>query len=74
MPPNSVAIHEFSDSAPLAFKVNSPNVVYAEGEIRSQYVYQTSVVAKDPITSEVTVTPKETVYEFKTKTHVPRVG
>lgn len=74
MPPNSTAQPEASDSAPLAFKVNSPNVVYSEGEIHSQYAYQSSVVSKDPITSEVTVTPTETVYEFKTKTHVPRVG
>ena len=74
MPPNSATDSEASNFTPMAFKVNSPSVVYLDGEIRTEYVYQNSVVAKDSVTSVVTVTPTETVYEFKTKTQVPRVG
>jgi myo-inositol-1-phosphate synthase len=55
------------------FVVNSPNVVYSDGEIRSKYTYRTTVVT-DGENGTRTVTPTETVYDFKLDTKVPKVG
>ncbi|KAH6649913.1 Myo-inositol-1-phosphate synthase [Chaetomium tenue] len=55
------------------FIVNSPNVVYSDSEIRSKYTYRTTMVT-DGEDGTRTVTPKETVYDFKLDTKIPKVG
>ncbi|KAL2166603.1 hypothetical protein VTG60DRAFT_2472 [Thermothelomyces hinnuleus] len=55
------------------FIVNSPNVVYADNEIRSTYTYRTTEVTDREDGTRV-VTPKETVYDFKLDTRIPKVG
>ncbi|KAH6845139.1 hypothetical protein B0I37DRAFT_355639 [Chaetomium sp. MPI-CAGE-AT-0009] len=55
------------------FIVNSPNVVYSDNEIRSKYTYRTTMVT-DGEDGTRTVTPKETVYDFKLDTKIPKVG
>ncbi|KAL2264812.1 hypothetical protein VTJ83DRAFT_7322 [Remersonia thermophila] len=55
------------------FVVNSPNVVYADGEIRSTYTYRTTEVSEGEDGTRI-VTPKETVYDFKLDTKVPKLG
>ncbi|KAH6630922.1 hypothetical protein B0J18DRAFT_362380 [Chaetomium sp. MPI-SDFR-AT-0129] len=55
------------------FTVNSPNVVYSDNEIRSKYTYRTTEVSEGENGSRV-VTPKETVYDFKLDTKVPKIG
>jgi myo-inositol-1-phosphate synthase len=55
------------------FIVNSPNVVYSDTEIRSKYTYRTTMVT-DGEDGTRTVTPKETVYDFKLNTKIPKVG
>uniref|UniRef100_UPI003510D29C inositol-3-phosphate synthase n=1 Tax=Chaetomium thermophilum (strain DSM 1495 / CBS 144.50 / IMI 039719) TaxID=759272 RepID=UPI003510D29C len=55
------------------FKVNSPNVVYTDDEIRSKYVYRTTEVttAED---GSLIATPRETVYDFKVDRKLPKLG
>ncbi|KAL2137812.1 hypothetical protein VTI28DRAFT_8182 [Corynascus sepedonium] len=55
------------------FIVDSPNVVYTDSEIRSKYTYRTTTVTDREDGTRV-VTPKETVYDFKLETKVPKVG
>lgn len=55
------------------FVVNSPNVVYADSEIRSKYTYRTTTVEDGADGSRV-VTPRETVYDFKVDTKIPKLG
>jgi myo-inositol-1-phosphate synthase len=56
-----------------SFKVNSPNVTYADDHILSKYAYQ----AAPKVTmngDSITVEPNTVNYEFKTDTKVPRLG
>ncbi|MCJ1251080.1 Myo-inositol-1-phosphate synthase [Trapelia coarctata] len=55
------------------FRVNSPNVVYTDGEILSKYTYRTTSVARTE-GGKYVATPKETVYDFKVKRGVGKVG
>lgn len=55
------------------FTVDSPNVVYTDGEIKSKYVYRTTSVAKAD-DGKYVATPKETVYDFKVDRKVGKVG
>jgi myo-inositol-1-phosphate synthase len=50
------------------FIVNSPNVIYTESEIVSQYTYQTVIVERN------IVTPVTQNFIFKTARHVPKTG
>lgn len=62
-----------SAAARPKFIVNSPNVVYGDNEIRSTYTYRTTEVVDREDGTRV-VTPKETVYDFKLDTRIPKVG
>ncbi|KAK4153604.1 hypothetical protein C8A00DRAFT_33624 [Chaetomidium leptoderma] len=55
------------------FVVNSPNVVYSDADIRSKYTYRTTMVTDGENGTRV-VTPRETVYDFKVDTKVPKLG
>jgi len=55
-----------------SFKVNSPNVRYSDSNIESDYVYRTNDAQVE--NGEVIVTPKETLYTFKTDLRVPKLG
>jgi myo-inositol-1-phosphate synthase len=55
------------------FTVNSPNVVYTEGEIKSKYTYRTTSVTQN-VDGKYVATPKETLYEFKVSRVIPKVG
>lgn len=55
------------------FKVNSPNVKYTDAEIESKYIYRTTAISQDA-SGEMTVTPKETVYDFKVDRKIPKTG
>ncbi|KAK4241294.1 hypothetical protein C8A03DRAFT_12431 [Achaetomium macrosporum] len=55
------------------FKVNSPNVVYSDTEIRSKYTYRTTTVTVGE-NGTLEVTPQETVYDFKVDTRIPKLG
>lgn len=55
------------------FKVNSPNVVYTDNEIRSKYTYRTTLV-NETADGKFEATPKETVYDFKVDRKVPKTG
>eukprot|EP00123_Amoebidium_parasiticum_P001135 comp12169_c0_seq1/m.6927 comp12169_c0_seq1/g.6927 ORF comp12169_c0_seq1/g.6927 comp12169_c0_seq1/m.6927 type:complete len:510 (-) comp12169_c0_seq1:133-1662(-) len=57
----------------MTITVNSPNVVYTEEEIISQYDYQTTRIEKDA-TGGLKATPVSTKYTFKTNRHVPKFG
>ena len=56
----------------MAFTVNSPNVVYTDKYIESLFQYETSEVKQD--CGKIEVTPKRTVYTFKTERKVPKLG
>ncbi|KAL0461239.1 UNVERIFIED_CONTAM: Inositol-3-phosphate synthase [Sesamum latifolium] len=58
------------------FKVESPNVKYTEGEIHSVYNYETTELVHENRngTYQWIVKPKTVKYEFKTDTHVPKLG
>ncbi|OBZ84473.1 Inositol-3-phosphate synthase, partial [Choanephora cucurbitarum] len=77
-PPNADLSHSASSNAnhgvpsPL-FKVNSPNVQYTDEHIISKYVYQNTLVTRQP-DGTLIAEPTETVYEFKTERTVPKVG
>lgn len=55
------------------FTVNSPNVTYTEDEIRSTYTYRTTKVTKGA-NGKYVAEPVETVYDFKVKRQVPKIG
>lgn len=59
-----------------SFKVESPNVHYAENEIHSVYNYETTELVHENRkgTYQWIVKPKTVKYEFKTDTHVPKLG
>ncbi|KAK4122390.1 Myo-inositol-1-phosphate synthase [Parathielavia appendiculata] len=69
---NGAVAHNGSAFAPK-FVVNSPNVVYSDTEIRSKYTYRTAMVTEGENGTRV-VTPRETVYDFKVDTNVPKLG
>lgn len=56
-----------------SFKVSSPNVKYTEELIESKYAYETTKVVHDTKNS-YTAIPVETLYTFRTKRKVPRLG
>jgi len=56
------------------FQVDSPNVSYTDGEIRSKYTYRTTEVRKDAGSGKYSVSPKETAYEFKVDRKVGKTG
>ncbi|QCD98670.1 inositol-3-phosphate synthase-like [Vigna unguiculata] len=58
------------------FKVESPNVKYTETEIQSVYNYETTELVHENRngTYQWIVKPKSVKYEFKTNTHVPKLG
>jgi myo-inositol-1-phosphate synthase len=55
------------------FTVNSPNVVYTDGEIKSKYTYRTTSVEQNA-EGKYVATPKETIYDFKVDRKIPKVG
>lgn len=55
------------------FTVDSPSVVYTDGEIKSKYVYRTTSVSQAG-DGKYVATPKETVYDFKVDRKVGKVG
>lgn len=55
------------------FTVNSPNVVYTDDEIKSQYVYHTNEVTHTA-DNQFVVNPKATTYHFKVDRKVGKVG
>ncbi|RYR65972.1 hypothetical protein Ahy_A03g011898 isoform C [Arachis hypogaea] len=59
-----------------SFKVESPNVKYTETEIQSVYNYETTELVHENKngTYQWVVKPKTVKYEFKTNTHVPKLG
>ncbi|KAF5960540.1 hypothetical protein HYC85_001749 [Camellia sinensis] len=59
-----------------SFKVESPNVKYTESEIHSVYNYETTELVHENKNGiyQWTVKPKSVKYEFKTDTHVPKLG
>ena len=67
--------HGAYESAPKEdlFKVDSPNVTYTDGEIRSKYAYRTTAVSRDE-RGKMVAKPKETHYEFKVDRKVGKVG
>jgi myo-inositol-1-phosphate synthase len=52
-------------------RINSPDVVYNDDEIRSSYVYHSTTVQEG---EEIVVTPKTTLFEFRTQRKVGKVG
>ena len=58
------------------FKVESPNVKYIGDEIQSVYNYETTELVHENRngTYQWIVKPKTVKYEFKTDTHVPKLG
>ncbi|KAJ6801679.1 inositol-3-phosphate synthase [Iris pallida] len=59
-----------------SFKVESPNVKYGEGEIESVYRYDTTELVHEIRDGKYqwVVKPKSVRYDFKTHTHVPKLG
>ncbi|KAJ5688541.1 Inositol-3-phosphate synthase [Penicillium macrosclerotiorum] len=58
---------------PPLFTVQSPNVVYTDDEIKSQYAYQTTEVTRTA-DNKLVATPKATNYHFKVDRKVGKVG
>ncbi|KAH7322468.1 myo-inositol-phosphate synthase [Stachybotrys elegans] len=56
-----------------AFRVDSPNVVYTDKEIRSKYTYRTTNVVRDGNGTFV-ARPQATAYEFTVDRKIPKVG
>jgi myo-inositol-1-phosphate synthase len=56
-----------------SFKVNSPEVQYKDDCIIANYTYRNTEASVDK-NDQVTITPKETKYVFKTNTKVPKLG
>ncbi len=57
----------------IFIKVNSPDVIYTDEEIISNYKYKTTNVERDN-DGNLIATPKITEYVFKTKTKLPKFG
>lgn len=59
-----------------SFRVESPNVRYTEEGIESTYNYETTELVHENRDGkyEWVVRPKSVTYEFKTSTHVPKLG
>nr|AAK21969.1 myo-inositol 1-phosphate synthase [Avicennia marina] len=59
-----------------SFKVDSPNVKYTDSEIHSVYNYETAELVHENRngTYQWIVKPKTVKYEFRTDTHVPKLG
>ncbi|GER47603.1 inositol-3-phosphate synthase [Striga asiatica] len=59
-----------------SFKVESPNVKYTDGEIRSVYSYETTELVHENRNGayQWIVKPKTVKYEFKTDSSVPKLG
>lgn len=60
------------EAAPL-FTVQSPNVVYTDNEIKSQYAYQTTEITRTA-DNKMVATPKAINYNFKVERKVGKVG
>jgi myo-inositol-1-phosphate synthase len=60
------------EASPL-FTVQSPNVVYTDNEIKSQYAYQTTEITRTA-DNKLVATPKATNYHFKVERKVGKVG
>ncbi|XP_077997032.1 inositol-3-phosphate synthase 1-A-like [Glandiceps talaboti] len=56
----------------MSFNVKSPNVEYSEGQIVSQYNYETTEVTQENGT--LTATPKQTKFTFRTERKKPKLG
>lgn len=57
------------------FRVESPRVRYGDGEIESEYRYDTTEVVAPPSPEKGwVVRPKSVTYHFKTTTTVPKLG
>jgi len=54
------------------FLVNSPSVKYTETHVISDYIYRTTEASVQE--GKVTITPKESKFQFKTDLRVPRLG
>ncbi|KAI9925457.1 hypothetical protein ASPWEDRAFT_539877 [Aspergillus wentii DTO 134E9] len=67
------AVNGSSHSTNPLFTVNSPNVVYTDNEIKSQYVYHTTDVSRTS-DNKLVATPKATTYNFKVDRKVGKVG
>ena len=70
---NGNTIHSSTAKAKDLFTVDSPDVTYTDEEILSQYSYRTTSVARTE-DGKYVATPKETVYDFKVKRKVGKVG
>jgi myo-inositol-1-phosphate synthase len=55
------------------FTVNSPNVVYTDNQIKSQYTYRTTLV-DETADGKFVATPKETLYDFQVDRKIPKTG
>ncbi|ODM17639.1 Inositol-3-phosphate synthase 1-B [Aspergillus cristatus] len=66
------AVNGSVSNAPL-FTVNSPNVVYTDNEIKSQYAYHTTDISRTA-DNKLVATPKATNYNFKVDRKVGKVG
>jgi myo-inositol-1-phosphate synthase len=60
------------EATPL-FTVQSPNVVYTDNEIKSQYAYQTTQITRTA-DNKLVATPKAINYHFKVDRKVGKVG
>lgn len=60
------------EATPL-FTVQSPNVVYTDDEIKSQYAYQTTQITRTA-DNKLVATPKAFNYHFKVNRKVGKVG
>ncbi len=60
------------EATPL-FTVQSPNVVYTDSEIKSQYAYQTTQITRTT-DNKLVATPKAINYHFKVDRKVGKVG
>ncbi|KAJ4306225.1 Myo-inositol-1-phosphate synthase [Collariella sp. IMI 366227] len=72
-PANNGSVATNGQAALPKFLVNSPNVVYSDAEIRSKYTYRTAMVTEAENGTRM-VTPRETVYDFKVDTTLPKLG
>lgn len=66
------AVNGSVSNAPL-FTVNSPNVVYTDNEIKSQYAYHTTDITRNA-DNKLVATPKATNYHFKVDRKVGKLG
>jgi myo-inositol-1-phosphate synthase len=56
-----------------SFRVNSPDVVYSEDHITSNYEYQTTELSANS-TGDWTITPKTINYKFQVSSKTPKLG